>query len=102
MKMLALPLFLLMAIGAAFGIGLWISALMVRYRDFRFIVPFLVQFGLYISPVGFTSEVVPSSGGCCIRSIRWSVSSTGFAGRSLPARPRLHWPGFWYRSPWSC
>ena len=48
-----------MAFGAAFGLGLWISALMVRYRDFRFIVPFIVQFGLYISPVGFTSDVVP-------------------------------------------
>jgi lipopolysaccharide transport system permease protein len=44
---------------AAFGTGLWISALMVRYRDFRFIVPFMVQFGLYLSPVGFASSVVP-------------------------------------------
>ena len=48
-----------MAFAAAFGVGLWISALMVRYRDFRFVVPFIVQFGLYISPVGFTSSVVP-------------------------------------------
>ena len=45
LKVVTLPLFLLMAFAAALGIGLWISALMVRYRDFRSIVPFLVQFG---------------------------------------------------------
>ena len=48
-----------MTFAIAFGAGLWIAALMVRYRDFRFIVPFIVQFGLYISPVGFYSNVVP-------------------------------------------
>jgi lipopolysaccharide transport system permease protein len=59
-RVLALPVFVLMVFAAALGIGLWISALMVKYRDFRFIVPFVVQFGLYISPVGFTSRVVPA------------------------------------------
>jgi lipopolysaccharide transport system permease protein len=54
-----LPLFTLLAIVASFGLGVWVAALMVEYRDFRFIVPFLVQFGLYISPVGFYSSVVP-------------------------------------------
>jgi lipopolysaccharide transport system permease protein len=54
-----LPLFVLLAFAASFGIGLWIAALMVKYRDFRFIVPFVVQFGLYLSPVGFQSSVVP-------------------------------------------
>jgi lipopolysaccharide transport system permease protein len=54
-----LPLFVLLAVAASFGVGLWIAALMVKYRDFRFIVPFVVQFGLYISPVGFISDVVP-------------------------------------------
>jgi lipopolysaccharide transport system permease protein len=54
-----LPGFVLLALAAAFGMGLWISALMVKYRDFRFVVPFIVQFGLYISPVGFSSDVVP-------------------------------------------
>jgi lipopolysaccharide transport system permease protein len=54
-----LPAFVLLALAAALGMGLWISALMVKYRDFRFVVPFIVQFGLYISPVGFSSEVVP-------------------------------------------
>ncbi len=54
-----LPFFVVLAFGASLGMGLWISALMVEYRDFRFIVPFIVQFGLYISPVGFYSSVVP-------------------------------------------
>jgi lipopolysaccharide transport system permease protein len=54
-----LPLFVLLAFAASLGAGLWIAALMVEYRDFKFIVPFIVQFGLYISPVGFFSNVVP-------------------------------------------
>lgn len=57
--LLLLPAFLLMAMLAAFGVGLWLSALNVKYRDFRYVVPFLVQFGLYISPVGFSSAIVP-------------------------------------------
>lgn len=54
-----LPFFVLLMFAASLGVGLWIAALMVKYRDFRFIVPFIVQFGLYISPVGFQSGVVP-------------------------------------------
>ena len=54
-----LPLFVLLAFVAALGAGLWIAALMVKYRDFRFIVPFVVQFGLYVSPVGFRTDIVP-------------------------------------------
>ena len=59
-QIVVLPLFLLQALAAALGVGLWLSALTVKYRDFRFVVPFLVQFGLYISPVGFSSDVVPA------------------------------------------
>jgi len=58
-RILALPFLILLSFGAAMGAGLWTSAMNVKYRDFRYIVPFLVQFGLYISPVGFTSNVVP-------------------------------------------
>lgn len=58
-RVLALPFLILISFGAAMGAGLWISAMNVKYRDFRYIVPFLVQFGLYISPVGFSSSVVP-------------------------------------------
>jgi len=55
----ALPMFTLLALAAALGGGLWLSALNVKYRDFRYITPFIVQFGLYVSPVGFSSRVVP-------------------------------------------
>ena len=58
-RLLTLPLFIAMAFGAALGAGLWLCALNVKYRDFRYIVPFIVQFGLYVSPVGFSSSVVP-------------------------------------------
>jgi len=58
-RMLTLPVFILVAFAAALGAGLWLAALNVQYRDFRFIVPFIVQFGLYISPVGFSSSVIP-------------------------------------------
>jgi lipopolysaccharide transport system permease protein len=54
-----LPFFVVAALGASFGIGLWLSALMVRYRDFRIIVPFMVQFGLYASPVLIMTSRVP-------------------------------------------
>lgn len=58
-RILSLPVFILIAFAAAIGGGLWLAALNVEYRDFRYIVPFIVQFGLYISPVGFSSQVVP-------------------------------------------
>jgi lipopolysaccharide transport system permease protein len=53
-----LPLFVLLAFTCAFGIGLYLTAVNVKYRDFRYIIPFIVQFGLYVSPVGFNSFVV--------------------------------------------
>ena len=56
---LLLPLFILMALLASLGPGLWITALNVKYRDFRYVIPFLVQFGLYVSPVGFSSSIIP-------------------------------------------
>jgi len=58
-QILAFPLFSILAFCTAFGAGLWLCALNVKYRDFRYIVPFIVQFGLYVSPVGFSSAIVP-------------------------------------------
>ena len=58
-KITLFPLFLLHATVVALGLGLILCALNVKYRDFRYVVPFIVQFGLYISPVGFSSAVVP-------------------------------------------
>jgi lipopolysaccharide transport system permease protein len=57
-KILLLPLFLLLAMITAMGTGLFIAALNVKYRDFRYVIPFIVQFGLYISPVGFSSSMI--------------------------------------------
>lgn len=57
--LLALPLFLVFAVLAALSIGIWLSAINVRYRDVQFIVPFCLQIGLFVSPVGFSSSVVP-------------------------------------------
>ena len=58
-QIIFMPLFLLLAIIVTLGAGFWIAALNVKYRDLRYVVPFIVQFGLYISPVGFTSSVIP-------------------------------------------
>jgi len=57
-RMLLLPAFILLAFLASMGPSLWITALNVKYRDFRYVIPFIVQFGLYVSPVGFSSSVV--------------------------------------------
>jgi|SRR5665213_726359 len=57
--LLVLPLFILLAFGASFGIGLWLCALNVEYRDFRYIVPFISQFGLFISPIAIATSKVP-------------------------------------------
>jgi lipopolysaccharide transport system permease protein len=58
-RILAFPAFLVLGFLCSFGVGLWLCALNVEYRDFRYIVPFIIQFGLYISPVGFSSDIVP-------------------------------------------
>ena len=58
-RMVLLPAFTLLAFLASLGPSLWITALNVKYRDFRYIIPFILQFGLYVSPVGFSSSVVP-------------------------------------------
>lgn len=58
-RVVTLPLFLLLAFLPVAGAGLWFSALNVKFRDFRYVVPFLLQFGLYVSPVGFASSIVP-------------------------------------------
>jgi lipopolysaccharide transport system permease protein len=58
-RIVFLPIFILMGFFASVGPALWITALNVKYRDFRYIIPFIVQFGLYVSPVGFSSSVVP-------------------------------------------
>lgn len=58
-QLVLLPLFTLMAALASFGAGLYLSSMAAKYRDFRYIIPFALQLGLYISPVGFSSNIVP-------------------------------------------
>jgi lipopolysaccharide transport system permease protein len=58
-QILLLPVFAAIAFMASVGIGAWITALNVKYRDFRFVIPFMVQLGLYVSPVGFSSSIIP-------------------------------------------
>ena len=78
----------------AFGAGLWISALMVRYRDFRFIVPFIVQFGFYISPVGFYRNVVPEQWRF-LYSLNLMVGVIdGFRWAILGGQHTIYLPGF--------
>ncbi|MBT0653019.1 ABC transporter permease [Geomobilimonas luticola] len=57
--LIALPIFIILTCAAALGTGLWFAALNIRYRDVRYIVPFLIQVGLYVSPVGFSSSLIP-------------------------------------------
>jgi lipopolysaccharide transport system permease protein len=59
-QLLLLPGFVVLGVLASLGPALLITALNVKYRDFRYIIPFMVQFGLYVSPVGFSSTVVPA------------------------------------------
>src|SRR3981081_4629832 len=58
-QIMVLPGFVLLAFAASMGPALWLTALNVKYRDFRYVIPFIVQLGLYISPVGFSSQIVP-------------------------------------------
>ncbi|HEY5036963.1 MAG TPA: ABC transporter permease [Chthoniobacterales bacterium] len=91
---LMLPVFTLLALLASVGAGVWLAALNVKYRDFRYVVPFIVQFGLYISPVGFSSAIVPARWQLLydfnpmvgvIDGFRWSISNahTPFPTQSL-------------------
>ena len=93
-RVLALPIFLGMAFLASFGLGLWLATLNVKYRDFRYVVPFIAQFGLYISPVGFSSSVVPGKWRL-LYSINPMVGVIdGFRWAILGGETRMYWPGF--------
>lgn len=96
-RILTLPLFIGIAFAASMGAGLWLAALNVKYRDFRYIVPFIVQFGLYTSPVGFSSSVVferfPQWG--WLYSLNPMVGVIdGFRWAILGGESNLYLPGF--------
>ena len=93
-QLILLPLFVALAFIASLGPGLWITAVTVRYRDFRYVLPFITQFGLYISPVGFSSSVIPAKWRLLyslnpivgvIDGFRWSI---------LRGQTSIYWPGF--------
>ena len=93
-RVLLLPLFILMAMAASLGAGLWISALNVKYRDFRYVIPFIVQFGLYISPVGFSSDVVPEQWRLLYSLNPMVGVIDGFRWAILGGETQLYLPGF--------
>ena len=88
------PLFLLLALLASLGFSLWLSALNVKYRDFRYIVPFIVQFGLYVSPVGFSSSVVPEKWRLLYSLNPMVGVIDGFRWAILGGEAQIYWPGF--------
>jgi lipopolysaccharide transport system permease protein len=92
---LLLPVFVLLAFFASLGPGLWIAALNVKYRDFRYIIPFVVQFGLYVSPVGFSSSVIPTEWRLLYSLNPMVGVIDGFRWCILGGESRLYWPGFW-------
>lgn len=92
-QVLMLPVFIVLAFFCAFGVGLYLTAVNVKYRDFRYIIPFIVQFGLYITPVGFSSSIIeekyrmwyalnPMVG--VINGFRWCLLGDP-----------MHWPSFY-------
>lgn len=89
-----LPLFVLLALLASIGPALWIAALNVKYRDFRYVIPFLLQIGLYVSPVGFSSAAVPEEW-----RLLYSLNPVvgvidGFRWCLLGGDSKLYMPGF--------
>lgn len=88
-----LPVFFLLALMTSFGFGLWFSALNVRYRDFRYVVPFTVQFGLFISPVGFSSSIVPLKWKPLFYLNPMAGVIDGFRRAILGDAFPLYWPG---------
>ncbi len=84
-RFLSIPFFVFLALLVSLGPGLWFAALNMKYRDFRYIVPVLLQFGLFVSPVGFSGEVLPESWRLLyavnpmvgvIEGFRWAVLGT--------------------------
>jgi lipopolysaccharide transport system permease protein len=93
-RILTLPLFVAIAFAAAMGAGLWLTALNVKYRDFRYIVPFIVQFGLYVSPVGFSSSIVPEKWKLLYSLNPMVGVIDGFRWAILGGESKIYYPGF--------
>ena len=93
-QILLLPVFVVLALLAGIGPALWAAAVIVKYRDFRFLIPFGLQFGLYVSPVGFASSVVPEKW-----RLLYSINPVvgvidGFRWCIIGGDSPIYWPGF--------
>lgn len=109
-RWLLLPVFVLATVLISLGAGLWLTALTVKYRDFRFIVPFLLQVGVFLSPIGFRTDVLPNWRDLLalnpltgmIEAFRWCLlgSNTSFYWPSFATSAvigaLLIWSGLWY------
>jgi len=91
---LTLPVFMVIAFATAMGAGLWVAALNVKYRDFRYVIPFVVQFGLYVSPVGFDSSIVPEQWRFWYSLNPMVGVIDGFRWAILKGDVSIYWPGF--------
>lgn len=89
-----LPVFIILALFASLGPGLWVTALNVKYRDFRYVIPFVVQFGLYISPVGFSSSIIPEKWRLLYSLNPMVGVIDGFRWSILGGDSPIYWPGF--------
>ncbi len=93
-RILMLPLFIFVTFAVSLGGGLWIAALNVKYRDFRYIIPFIVQMGLYISPVGFSSSIVPEQWRLLYSLNPMVGVIDGFRWAIIGGDYQMYWPGF--------
>lgn len=93
-QILTLPLFVMMAFLASLGPGLLITSLHVKYRDFRYVVPFITQMGLYVSPVGFSSSVVPAEWRLLYSLNPMVGVIDGFRWATLGRESSFYLPGF--------
>ncbi len=93
-QILLLPLFTALALLTSLGPSLWLTALNVKYRDFRYIIPFIVQFGLYISPVGFSGDAIPEPWRLLYSLNPMVGVIDGFRWCILGGESPIYWPGF--------
>jgi lipopolysaccharide transport system permease protein len=93
-QIMLLPAFTAVAFIASFGVGVWITALNVKYRDFRYVVPFIVQLGLYVSPVGFSSAIIPDQWRLAYSLNPMVGVIDGFRWCLLGGESQIYWPGF--------
>ncbi len=110
-QIIFLPVFIVLLLLLSFGLGIWSAAINVRYRDCRQLVPFVIQFGLYLSPVGFSSQIIPEEWQLLyhinpivgvIDGFRWSIigseESLSLAGLSISVLVIIGilYTGLWY------